>query len=206
MVGYIGYKPFLMRFLRTIPMILSGAVILLASCASERSVSYSRGNSGFGERYMSDVQYERQDDGSVRPNKDVRSQYDGKTEYISGRDFGGKDYTTEKYGKKRWGQNTNYGNKKYAGGTDGSRFQYSPQFVQQQARMQGQQARVSGQNYGTGQYATAQANVANRNRSMDKPSDAETNVRRGVYKQPDVISKEDYSNISVEESRRLLGR
>lgn len=155
---------------------------------------------------MSDVQFETQKDGSVKPNKDVRSQFDGKSEYLGSRDFKGKDYTTAKYNKKRWGKELSYANKQYAGKTDGSRYQYSPEFVQQQASAQGQLARVNGQNYAAGQYQAGAANVAKRGAYMAKPSDAETDVRRRVYQQPDIMSKKDYAELSIEESRNLMGR
>ncbi|SHJ82525.1 hypothetical protein SAMN02745181_2724 [Rubritalea squalenifaciens DSM 18772] len=206
MVGVIGYKPFLMRLLQTLPFSLGAAILLLSSCASERKVSYTRGESSGISKYESDVRYQQQADGSVRPNKDVRSQYDGRQEYLSARSFGGQDYTTEKYGKKRWGRNTDYANKQYGGKTDGSHFQYSPEFVQQQAMAQGQLARVNGQNYGANQYAAGQANVQNRNHYLAKPANAKTESRRGVYKQPDIISKQDFTELSIEESKSLLGR
>lgn len=200
------YKPLLMRFLRTFSTGILAA-LLLASCASERKVTYSRGGGEeFGSKYMSDVQFETQKDGSVKPNKDVRSQYDGKSEYLSARDFSGKDYTTAKYNKKRWGKDLSYANKQYAGATDGSKFEYSPQFVQQQAKAQGQVAQVGDKQYGAAQYNAGQANVAKRDTYLDRPSDAETNVRRRVYKQPDIITKQDYTELSIEESRNLLGR
>lgn len=189
--------------------IISGvmALVILSSCASERKVTYSKGASETGlSQYESDVKFVKAADGSVKPNKDKRSQFDGRSEYLGNRDFKGKDYTAKDYRKQRWGGNKDFRGGEYGGNTDGSRFQHSPEFVQQQARAQGQVAGLSGQQYGTNAYAVNGAREGAGAKRLARPSDAKVDSRRGVFKQPVVIDKADYSKMSIEESKRLLGR
>lgn len=188
-------------------LVMFGSGLLLVSCASERKVTYSKGSSQSGlSRYESDVKFVKGKDGGIRPNKDKRSQFDGRSEYLGNRDFRGKGFAKKEYGRGQWEGSRTFKRGKYDGRTDGSRFQYSPEFVQQQARVQGQVARMSGREYGTDSYGAGAAREAEGAKRMARPADAETNVRRRVYKQPIVIDKDDYAGMSVRDSKRLLGR
>jgi len=187
--------------------IVGFACCCFCSCASERTVSYSKNESKKDiSRYQSDVKYETQADGSVKPNKDIRSEYDGKSEYLGNRDFRGKNYATDQYRKDRWGGEKKYENKIFGVKKDGGKFRYSPEFVQQQAKVQGQVASVNGSRYNAGEYKTASNPLAKNAKRLSKRSDAATDIRRRVYRQPVIVDGDAYKEQEIKQSRELLGR
>lgn len=196
-----------MAFMRLalLPLTLGLLAVLLSSCASERKVTYAKGEQTGVGRYQSDVQFVQDKDGSIRPNKDVRSQFDGKQEYLGQRDIKGKQYASQDFRRERWGGNTKFDADAYSGNQDASRYKHSPHFVQQQASAQGKKASMGGQNFATGNYATASASENKAKRHAHK-SDAKTDRRREVYVQPRIISRGDYNKLNVEDTRSMMGR
>ena len=148
--------------------------------------------------------YKQDDHGNWVPQVDQRSQYEskGKSPYFQG-NYDKKTYQTGNYDKKSWWGNKDFGSKQYANNTDGSRFQKNSQFSQQSARESGSPANLTGA-YQTGAYATGPAREAGHQGILRK-SDSATESRRNAYPQPEVIDWQEQRNLSVEQSKGILG-
>ena len=137
---------------------------------------------------------------------DRRSSFEGKSSSMTAsQDFSGKDYTTKSYAKKRWGRDSVFERKQYQGNTDANQYKMEPWFVQKQALAEGKQASAEGQTYQTSDYAKSTA-LEQASSRMKHPSDAETDVRRRVYEQPDIIDWKEQQGLGVKDTKRMLGR
>ena len=181
------------------------ALLCLVSCASKRTVTKSQVRVdpwGNPERFS----VGKDEAGNPKMKSDLRSPFEGKTSsMISNQDFSGKNYTTQSYAKKRWAGNTTYERKKYQGATDANKYKMEPWFVQKQALAEGKEADVSGQIFKSSRYDKTTATEQGANR-LSRPSDAETDVRRRVYQQPDIIDWEEQQGLGVKDTNRMLGR
>lgn len=180
---------------------------MLSSCSSEQTVTKSqvvKDPWGKPQNYS----IGKDENGNPVMKSDRRSTFEGKQSSIAGhRDFRGKDYTSKSYRKKRWGGNTLFGgNKKYSGNTDANKYRNQPWFVQQQSRALAQRSRAEGKGYRKlGLFRTTQAREQS-GRRLSRPQDAETNVRRRVYKQPGITHWKEQKGLSVGDTNRMLGR
>lgn len=169
-------------------------------------MTYQRGSKGTGmDKFQSDVQFVKKKDGSVVPNKDLRSDFDGKQTNFGNLDFQGKEFTKKEYRNQRWAGKKQFSTKQYAGNTDASKFHHSPHFVQQQAKIQNQYVRDGEKQYGVESIAREGASEETKE-SLQYSEDSETNIRRKVYKQPLIMSKDEYSDMTVEQTKSMLGR
>jgi len=187
--------------------LLVGVVTLLflGACASKRTVTRSQVRlDAWGKPERFSVGKDEQ--GNPVMKSDLRSSFEGKTSNMaSNEDFSGKDYTTKSYARKRWSGNTEYSRKNYQGNTDANHYKMEPWFVRKQAQAGGKQAGVQGQTYATTAYDRTTA-LEQGSERIERVSDAETDVRRRVYKQPDIIDWKDQQGLGVEDTNRLLGR
>lgn len=149
--------------------------------------------------------YKQDAEGNWLPKSDKRSSFEnqGKSAYFHG-DYGTKAYQTTGYAKKSWWGNKNYNSRPYAGNTDGSRFQKSSGMEGKMTREAGQSAGLS-KPYQTNAYATNPAREAG-NERIEKTSDTETDIRREVYQQPEIIDWRQQRSLSLEQSKGILGR
>jgi hypothetical protein len=195
-------------------------LLLIASCAGDgggdgsaagASSSETNGFKPFSER-MADTMagrdggYTKDEDGSWTTSSKKRSSFetDRNSPYFKG-DYAKKEYGGKKdYSKKSWWGATEYERKGYEGDTDGSRFQSTSRYQGKGARETGTAANLPG-DYRTENYATGAANEAGQ-RHLDKPSDAETDVRRRVFPAPTVTRWNPQRAMSVEETKGILGR
>ena len=181
------------------------ALLFLASCASKRTVTKSKVRSdpwGNAERFS----VGKDEAGNPQMKSDLRSTCEGKSSnMIASRDFSGKDYTTSSYAKKRWAGGTTFNRKKYLGNTDANKYRMEPWFVQKQAAAEGKSSDVNGRAFSTNRYDKTTANEQGANR-LSRPSDANTDVRRRVFPQPDIIHWKDQEGLNVGDTNRLLGR
>jgi len=187
---------------------LSATACFIASCASEKTVSHSKVRTGL-DKYNNGYSLEKGEHGMMQSNSNKESHFNRQSSFAGARDFSGKDYSKESYRKKRWGGNTGYAAKKYGGNTDGSRFQYSPHYVNRNAV-----ALADGQFYGTGNN-TSRYNDSRFASSGEKANEGRVSliktgesgyVSSQSTAQPRIISKDDYSKLGINESKRLLGR
>ncbi len=181
------------------------ALVFLVSCASKRTVTKSQARVdvwGNPERFS----VGKDEAGNPQMKSDLRSTFEGKaSNMVSNRDFSGKDYTTRSYAKKRWAGSRGIERKKYEGNTDASRYKMEPWFVQKQALAEGQRARANDRVYETGRYSKTTA-VEQQGRRLARPSDAETDVRRRVFREPDIIDWKEQQGLGVKDTNKLLGR
>ncbi|MCP5535586.1 MAG: hypothetical protein H7A51_05035 [Akkermansiaceae bacterium] len=193
-----------MKFSKTI-LLSIGVTMLLGACASEQTVTKTQVKKdawGRDERYT----VGKDKDGNPVMKSDRRSSLEGKQSNIAaGRDFQGKDYSTKSYRKKRWGGNTFFARKKYEGNTDASQYKKEPWFVQKQAAAAGQRAQADGKSYAVNPFKKSTAGEQGATR-IAHTQDAETQVRRRVYKQPEITNWKDQKGLSVKDTNRMLGR
>jgi hypothetical protein len=186
-------------------------VLLPVSCASDSgggkpadSAAAPASHKPLSQRLQEKNGYQQDANGNWVPQNDQRSSFEakGKSPYFQGK-YDKKTYQTGEYSKKSWWGNKDYGRQEYAGNTDGSRFQKSSRFDGQGARETGTDADLPGP-YQTGTYATKPAREAGRS-GITKPSDTETDIRRKVYKEPEIIDWREQRSLSLEQSKGILG-
>jgi hypothetical protein len=183
------------------------SLLVFASCAADSDREQGSGGDfkPLSQRLDQNNGFAQDAAGNWVPRDDKRSSYEsqGASPYFKG-EYSKKNYQAGEYSKKSWWGNKEYGRKSYAGDTDGSRFQKN-------SRLQGQSARETGGSadipdaYQTGGYATSAAREAG-TRDIAKPSDAETDIRRRVYKQPEIIDWREQRSLTLEQSKGILGR
>jgi len=185
-----------------IVMILSG---FLVSCASERTVTKTkvRKDAWGNEDTFSIGEDEK---GNLVAKSDRRSSFEGKSSHLAGnRDFSGNDYTKKSYRKKRWGGNTVFNRKQFAGNTDASRYKQEPWFLKKQANASDKTASVANKEYSINPFRTGEATEQS-NASIARTADAETTIRRSVFKKPSITDWKDQQTLSVSDTNSRLGR
>jgi hypothetical protein len=201
---FAWHVPAVMKFTQPIFVVL-GIAMLLGACASEQTVTKTQVKKdawGKDERYS----VGKDKDGNPMMKSDRRSSMEGKgSNMASNRDFNGEDYSTKSYRKKRWGGNTFFGRKKYAGNTDASKYKKEPWFVQKQAGAHGQKSRADGKNYSVNPFRTSSAREQGSTR-ITRTQDAESNLRRRVFKQPEITNWRNQKGLSVGDTNSMLGR
>lgn len=185
-------------------------LFLLGSCASDSGSSSAATSApakkSLTDRLSGETGYGTNSEGQWVAKSEKRSSFERgnrDSAYFKG-DYSKKGYETKKFAKQSWWGDTKYESKSYQGDTDGSRFQTNSRLQGQGAREAGNSARLPGE-YRTGDYATNSAREAGSSR-LSKPSDAETDVRRRVYTPPAVIDWREQRNMSIGETKSLLGR
>ncbi|BCX50126.1 hypothetical protein HAHE_40340 [Haloferula helveola] len=195
-------------------MLLS--VSLLASCGTDEVGVADAGASpqqGFkmksGEMFDDDSQkilgrygttnpmFSNGQGGSASEASSVNQQFTG--EY-SKREFQGKNYDKKSF----WGRK-DYAKQVYSGNLDGSRFQHGAREGSQLAREGSTTSREAGRVFATGESPTSAAREADK-KGIPTNSDAETDVRRRVFQQPEVRDWRNQRALSVEDTKDMLGR
>ncbi len=201
--------------MKHVPAILLTLPFLLFSCSGDGGGKKTSSTDGSGFKPFSermgdtmsgrDGGYSKDPEGNFVPSSKKRSSFEHNrdSKYFKG-DYAKKDFKTNDYSKKSWWGDTQYESKKYEGDTDGSRFQTSSKFQGAGAREANTAADLPG-NYKTGNYATSSAREAT-SRRIDKPSDAETDIRRRVYSAPSVVDWKEQRGMSVSDTKGFLGR
>jgi len=182
--------------------------LLAASCASDKggSSAPAEPHKGLSQRLSENNGYKVDSEGNWAPRNNKRSSFEsqGASPYFKG-EYGKKEaFKTEEYTKKSWWGNKDYNRQSYAGNTDGSQFQKSSGLAGKGARESGGSADLP-DSYQTGNFATSSAREASEG-GLAKPSDAETDIRRRVFQQPDVIDWREQRSLSLEQSKGILGR
>ncbi|MFD2277029.1 hypothetical protein ACFSQZ_11155 [Rubritalea spongiae] len=157
------------------------------------------------DKYMSDVSYQIKEDGSVQTNSNKRSSFEHKANYGNIRQQSGSNYYTESYSKKGWSQNKEYDAGSYYNGGDGSKYQKTPHFAEQQSRVQGEVANAAGQGYESGQFYGGSQTVS-RGTQQSKQINAATQVEQDSFVSPPIKGKGEAQQMSVDETNWMLGR
>ncbi|HSP42364.1 MAG TPA: hypothetical protein VLO11_05800, partial [Luteolibacter sp.] len=98
-----------------------------------------------------------------------------------------------------------YDRSSYQGNTDADHLRQASRLEGRSAGEAGRASRGTDGSYQTGGYRTGDARESSASR-LDKPSDAETDVRRRVYQPPEIIEWSEQRKLSLEQSRGILGR
>ncbi len=186
-------------------MVLLGCIIGLASCGGSGAPDPEpTAMGGLSDRLNRSYGYQVDEKGNWVPKTDKRSQYEGRggSGYFSG-DVNKKSFSTNKLNKGSWmGGNEVKRPTHHLNGSSSS-IGGSNHFDNQQASLDRSlrtPAPIKG-NHLPGR----RANEANGTR-MDRPSDAETDARRRVFTEPDIVDYRQQRELSIRESKKLLGR
>lgn len=185
-------------------------VLLLVSCASDSAAKKKEPTStpprkSLSERMNEKNGYRQDADGNWVANNERRSEYEGKgSTYDAKKTFEKRDYKTGDFAKKSWWGNKEYDRQSYTGNTDGSRFQKPSALQGEKAPEAGDTAKIPGP-YQTDTYATGTAREAG-NKAITKPSNDIVNSRQKVFQQPEIIDWREQRNLSLDQSKGILGR
>jgi hypothetical protein len=148
--------------------------------------------------------YQQDANGNWTAQSGQRSSFEtkGKSAYFEGK-YQTKTYQAPDYATKSWWGNKSYDPQKYAGNTDASRLKTDSGLSGKGAREAGTAADIHAP-YQTGTYATGAARETGHD-AVSKPSDTQTDIRRRVFKQPDIIDWREQRSLSLEQSRGILG-
>jgi hypothetical protein len=113
-------------------------------------------------------------------------------------------YRTGSYEKKSWWGSKPYETREYQDDTDGSRFQTKALQDGQVALQDGKRSSLRS-SYKTNTLDKEVAREANTS-GVDRPRNDYTEAKRRTYRAPSVIDWREQRNLSVEESRGILGR
>lgn len=185
--------------------LLSFIGFLLGACAKETTVTQSKVKK---DVWGNDASYSvgQDEDGNPMMKSDKRSSFENKSSNIaSNRDFRGQDYTKKSYRKDRWGGETHYDRKKYAGNTSAERYQKEPWFVRKQASSSNKQASDSKKKFSVNPFRSKRASEQNARRISTSQNSAINNQRNG-FQQPTITNWKDQKGLSVKDTNGMLGR
>ncbi|TAE77524.1 MAG: hypothetical protein EAZ84_03830 [Verrucomicrobia bacterium] len=117
----------------------------------------------------------------------------------------GKKFEAGDYRKKSWWGEKDYVKKVFGGKSETPALSAESSFGSQRAKESGTGSRLSGKKYGRTQYQTGAAREAGA-AVIDRPSDAETDERRAIFSEPDIIPWQEQHGMTIEDTRRALGR
>ncbi|GAA5483738.1 hypothetical protein [Haloferula sargassicola] len=173
----------------------------LASCAGEKSAEQPVAAAAHKKTLEDFGTYNPNYSGGARKsameNSQANSMYEGE---LSKREFVAKDYAKKSF----WGTK-DYAKQVYGGDTDGSRFMTAAREGSSGAREGAMVSRDSGRNYTTDAIGTGAAREAGME-GIATTSDAETDLRRRVWKQPEIRDYRSERSLTVEETNSMLGR
>ena len=132
-----------------------------------------------------------------------RSSLEGRQFTNIGGDYGSKKFAASRYSKSEWAGSKNFDPGKF--NSTKNRWDDQEWFVKQHAQEAGLTARNQGEAYSTAGYKTANAREQGGER-FQKSSNVQTDIRRRVFKGPDIIQKGEYERMTIEESKNILGR
>ena len=185
---------------------LLAVLVITASCTNDTKVAESTPtHKPFSQRLNEKNGYSQDSEGNWKIQGDKRSSFEsqGASPYFQG-EYQKNAYKTGEYAKKSWWGNKDYGRKTYDGNTDGSRFMTPSALDGKSAREASTTAKLPG-TYETKNFATNEATEAG-TQNISKTSDAETDIRRRVFQEPQIIDWREQRSLSLEQSKGLLGR
>lgn len=190
-------------------ILVAGVAVVMAACAGKEvdpsTPAPVAEQKSMMDRLSQEGGYRQDSEGNWVPRTDKRSSFDSQREsaYFKG-NVEKSDFRTGEFKKRSWWGNKDFGNEAYAGDTDGSRFQTSANQQGKRSQADGARARTSGA-YQTNRLGKKAANEG-RNASIGRPLDSGVEARRGTYSAPAVVDWQANRNMSVEQSRGILGR
>ncbi len=182
---------------------------LPVSCASdtgggEKPAASAPAHKSLSQRLNENNGYKVDANGAWVPKSDQRSSFEskGQSPYFQG-GYNAKQYQTGDYTTKSWWGNKDFGNRQYAGNTQGGRFQQSSSSSSRIATENGSSSKVP-TSYQTSTYGTNPARETG-TQGFTKPSSPSKDARQR-YPTPDVIDWKEQRSLSLEQSKGILGR
>jgi len=198
------------RSLKILKPILSLPFFLLAACGTggkSDPATPEASRPTLSQRMSEQNGYAQDESGNWAPKIDRRSQFESNrnSPYFKG-DVAKKEFQTgaDSYEKKPFWGTKQVDRKEFGGKTDGSRFQTASKLGDKQSKENGVASKMT-ESYETGNYETGSAREVNGER-IGRVSDAETDIRRRVYKAPKILDWEEQRGMSVSQTKGLLGR
>lgn len=186
--------------------ILPLLALFLAACAEQRVTT--KVPQTLEQRLDQKQGFKQDAEGNWVPVNDKRSALDGKvSSYFQEKDAKvRKDYKTGDFATESWNGSKDYKTRNYETKQDGQRFAKDSKFNGQNASESGSSnSREGTQNsYQTNNYATSGARE--QNSKFATRNDAAVQNRRETFEQPDVMEWRAYREMSVEQSKSMLGR
>ncbi len=185
--------------------IATGILLLgLVSCSNSGSKDRPQPMT-LSERLSQNYGYQQDEQGNWVPKSYKKSSFETQRDspYFKG-DIANKSFDTGSYDKKNWSGTKDFEHKDYKTTSQNSSDRQRSMFDGKTARGDGQAYQVPAP-YRTSEYQTSDARE-NQGKDMDKTVDAETEWRRRVYPKPKIVDYEKQRELSVEQSRGLLGR
>lgn len=184
-------------------------VLLAVACAGggdgKKDADPMAAHKPLSQRVHEDNGFKVDSKGNWVPRSDKRSSFESQgSAYGSGKSFQTAEYKAGDYKKKSWWGNKEYDRPAYQGNTDGSRFQQTSRLQGQDARETAAAADIPG-TYQTDGFATGAAREAGAS-SIAKPSHYQTDHRRQVFPEPEVVDWRQQRSLTIEQSRGILGR
>lgn len=182
------------------------SLMLLVSCAGgskQEPAPEQASFEGLSDRLNRNYGYEVDTKGNWVPRTDKRSQYEGQADstYFNGQ-VGKKSFQTQNLDKGSWmgGKEAPHPTHQLSGSK--SSVDTFSRYSKQQASLNRSlqtPARIEG-NHLPGQQAYESGG-----KRMANASDAETDLRRRVFQQPDIIDYRQQRDLSIQQSKQLLG-
>lgn len=180
--------------------------LLLASCASspKKDANQHLATESLTGRLSQNHGYKVDEQGNWVPRNNKRSQYEGRggSAYFNG-DLHKKAFQAQTLGKGSWvGEQRVKKPEHHLNATESAVGVISP-FNSRQANLEHSlqtPAKIAGNHLSTDVARETGAGA------ITRPSDAETDFRRRVFQQPDVVDYKQQRELSIEQSKRLLGR
>ena len=133
-------------------------------------------------------------DGFKRDNPEFKGRWEG------------KEFAAGDYRNKSWWGDRDYVKKVYGGNTDANSLRKDSRFDGREAGEGSVAARDTGKTYDTGAYNTGRAREEGRGNAINKVSDAETDERRRVFTDPDIIPWKEQNGVTIEQAKSKMGR
>ncbi|MEM9080160.1 MAG: hypothetical protein AAGC74_05645, partial [Verrucomicrobiota bacterium] len=158
------------------------------------------------ERYAKfEDDVKRDDEGRILKDS-KRSEMEGQRYTTIGGEAGQKRYVANRYSKKEWEGAKEYSKKRYGGDSE-NRWNDAEWFLQKEANEQAGRAVEAGEAFADGgrSYRDEAALESGQGR-VQTGNDVQTEVRRRIFPEPLIIDDQAYNEMSLEETRRRLGR
>jgi hypothetical protein len=148
--------------------------------------------------------YFKDSEGNWKANSNKRSSFESAGQASMGKkDFNTKKFNPGNYEKKSWWGNREYKPQQYAGNTDASRFATTARDSGKSAAEAGNSSFFSGKKIESNRIAR-QGALEESASGLTRPSDAETDLRRKVYQEPDIIDWREQRALQINDTKSWL--
>lgn len=194
------------------PAIAIVLAMVLSQCADKAEPTNAAAESSkprsMNERFNSRGKegYYQDSEGNWKIKNNKRSSFENAGQAAYGnKQFQSPEYKPGTVQKKSWWGNRDYERKIYAGNTDGSKFATTARDAGKSANESGSASRFSGKNLESKRIDRTSA-LEEGTLGITTPSDAETNERRALYKEPSIIDYQQQRALQIQQTKSMLGR